>query len=263
MVDSIFRNTPTGIVTSLYAENSTSFLIQNCLFVNAQNAVIDSFANRVLLPVSSQITLVDSWGFGKTNNVSSGVATFSNGGHIPSMVRNPDLLGKQYWFMEPNILTRRRPAYDTIPASKVMNVKALGAAGDGVTDDTAVLNGILEGAANTSSIVFFPFGIYLVRDTLRVPVGSRIIGQAWSQIMGAGATSRTNCTHGRLSRWLGRATLGSSRFKACYSPSRAPRPVRLSWSGMFDRRRQRRLACGVCDMDSRLHVHREERLTVR
>jgi hypothetical protein len=67
-----------------------------------------------------------------------------------------------------------------------MNVRALGAAGDGVTDDTAVLNGILEGAANTSSVVFFPFGIYLVRDTIRVPVGSRIIGQAWSQIMGTG-----------------------------------------------------------------------------
>lgn len=67
-----------------------------------------------------------------------------------------------------------------------MDVKILGAKGDGVTDDTKVLNSILEGAANTSSIVFIPFGVYLVKDTIRVPIGSRVIGQAWSQIMGTG-----------------------------------------------------------------------------
>ncbi len=187
-MDSIFRNTGTGIVTSLTAENSTSFLVQNCLFLNVGTPIIDSFQNRVLLaPDPSTLLVVDSWGFGKVNNASSGVATFSNGGYMPAMTRNPDLLGKQYWFMAQNILARRRPTYDAVPPAKVMNVKALGAAGDGVTDDTAVLNGILEGAANTSSVVFFPFGIYLVCDTIRVPVGSRIIGQAWSQIMGTGA----------------------------------------------------------------------------
>lgn len=38
-----------------------------------------------------------------------------------------------------------------------------------------------------SSIVFFPFGSYVITDTLRIPVGSRIVGQAWSQIMAKGA----------------------------------------------------------------------------
>ncbi|KAL5362086.1 hypothetical protein BJX96DRAFT_153363 [Aspergillus floccosus] len=63
-----------------------------------------------------------------------------------------------------------------------MDGKALVAAGNGKTDDTAVLNSILDRAANMSSIVFLPFGIYMVTDTLLVPVGSRIIGQAWSQV---------------------------------------------------------------------------------
>ncbi|KAK1466638.1 hypothetical protein CCUS01_07248 [Colletotrichum cuscutae] len=67
-----------------------------------------------------------------------------------------------------------------------MNVKILGVKGDGKTDDTSALNSILQGAANTSSVVFFPYGVYLVTDTLRVPVGSRIIGQVWPQIMGIG-----------------------------------------------------------------------------
>lgn len=88
--------------------------------------------------------------------------------------------------MAPGLVTRRRPEYPALPVGKVMNVRALGAAGDGVTDDTAVLNAILDAAANTSSVVFFPFGIYRVEDTLRVPVGSRIVGQAWARIMGAG-----------------------------------------------------------------------------
>lgn len=62
----------------------------------------------------------------------------------------------------------------------------LGARSDGRTDDTAVLNGVLEGAANTSSVVYFPYGVCLVTATLRVPTGSRIIGQAWPQILAAG-----------------------------------------------------------------------------
>jgi len=42
-----------------------------------------------------------------------------------------------------------------------MNVKSLGAKGNGVADDTAVLNAILADAANTSSIVYFPCGVYI------------------------------------------------------------------------------------------------------
>lgn len=69
-----------------------------------------------------------------------------------------------------------------------MNVRELGARGDGVTDDTAALNSILRGAANTSSIVFIPFGVYVITDTLQIPVGSRVVGQAWSRIMATGPT---------------------------------------------------------------------------
>lgn len=39
-----------------------------------------------------------------------------------------------------------------------------GARGDGVTDDSVVLNGVLANAANMSSFVFFPFRVYIVKD---------------------------------------------------------------------------------------------------
>lgn len=130
--------------------------------------------------------VVDSWGYGRVVERDS-KSSYHKGGPIPVMTREPALTGEAYKNMLPNLYARRRPKYYNEPLSNIMNVKALGAKGDGKTDDTAVLNSILAGAANTSSVVHFPYGIYIVTDTLHVPIGSRIIGQAWSQIMGTGA----------------------------------------------------------------------------
>lgn len=185
LVDTIIANTPQGIVSSLVRENSTSFLLQNVGFFNVQQSVTDSGKNQVLVPGGNQVVL-ESWGFGQINNGTSNTKNFVNGGNIPVMKRSPALLGQQYDKLQPSLFTRRRPKYYDVPKTSVMNVKALGAKGDGITDDTVVLNSILSGAANTSSVVFFPYGVYIVSDTLRMPIGSRIIGQAWSQIMGKG-----------------------------------------------------------------------------
>ena len=140
----------------------------------------------MFIPGSDELVL-DGWGFGRINNVTGTASSeFVNGARIAAMKRDPALLGTAYEKMAPNFFTRRRPKYDSVPQSNIMNVKALGAVGNGVADDTAVLNAILNGAANTSSIVYFPYGVYVVTDTLRIPIGSRIIGQAWPQIMGRG-----------------------------------------------------------------------------
>ncbi|PTB47605.1 carbohydrate-binding module family 50 protein [Trichoderma harzianum CBS 226.95] len=185
LVDTIIANTPNGIVTSLAAENSTSFLLQNVGFFNVQKAVQDNVRGTTMLAGGNQV-LVDSWGFGQINNA-TGPSKFVNGANIPAMTRPSSLLGVTNQNMKPNLFTRRRPTYYNVPTNKVMNVKQLGAKGDGVTDDTAALNAILDGAANTSSIVYFPHGVYAITSTLHVPVGSRIIGQAWSQIMARGS----------------------------------------------------------------------------
>ncbi|KID94680.1 LysM domain protein, partial [Metarhizium majus ARSEF 297] len=185
LVDSTISNTPNGIETSLVSESSTSFLLQNVGFFNVETAVQDDEKGSTLLAGGSQV-VVDSWGFGRVNNA-AGPSEFVAGGPVPVMDRPEALVGdRRDGRMQPNLLTRRRPLYYNVAASNVIDVKALGAKGDGATDDTAVLNAILEGAANTSSVVYFPFGVYIITDTLHVPVGSRIIGQAWSQIMARG-----------------------------------------------------------------------------
>lgn len=75
----------------------------------------------------------------------------------------------------------------TTKGSQVFDVRSYGAQGDGTTDDTVVLNSILGVAANLSAIVYFPYGIYVIQDTLTIPRNSRIIGQAWPQIMAKGS----------------------------------------------------------------------------
>jgi hypothetical protein len=184
-VDSIVANTPNGIVTSLFAENSTSMLLQNVGFFNVKTAILDNFQNKVLVAGGNEVYL-ESWGFGLVND-GTGKGKFVNGQKIPAMNRTQALLGSANDKMKPNLFTRRRPKYYDLSSSQVVDVKAFGAAGDGKKDDTAVLNSILLFAASQSKVVYFPFGVYIIKDTLRVPVGSRIIGQAWSQIMATGA----------------------------------------------------------------------------
>ncbi|PYI09614.1 pectin lyase-like protein, partial [Aspergillus sclerotiicarbonarius CBS 121057] len=183
LLDSVIASTKTGIVTSLLAQNVTSFLIQNSAFVSVGTAVLDRSKGQTLMDGGSLVK-VESWGFGRVLMTST--SAFYNGAGVPAMNRSSSLTTNNGQVVH-NFFQRRRPAYTDIPASQIIDVKAEGAVGDGRTDDTGVLNNILQRAASMSSVVYFPFGVYLIRDTLHIPVGSRIIGQAWSQIMATGS----------------------------------------------------------------------------
>lgn len=184
LVDAIIINTPTGIVTNLYKENSTSLLLSNVGFVNVKDAVVEDSPHQVLLPGGDSVK-VKSWGFGKLNDPTG--SRFVNGQDIPAMPRPDWMVGAVTSYgPQANLFSRRRPKYNDLGGAQLLDVKQYGARGDGVTDDSAILNSLLAVAANMSSIVFIPHGIYVVKDTLKVPIGSRIIGQAWSQIMGTG-----------------------------------------------------------------------------
>lgn len=184
LADAIIANTPKGIVTSLHAENSTSLLLQNVGFFNVETAVIDNVKSQVLLAGGDEV-LKDSWGFGKITDA-TGAGSFVNGQDIPVMNRTEQLVGSQA-YVKPNLFTRRRPQYESLSIDEIVNVKDYGVKGDGSSDDTLILNWALSYAANLSSVVYIPYGVYAISDTLRVPVGSRIVGQAWPQIMATGA----------------------------------------------------------------------------
>ncbi|KAK4238207.1 pectate lyase superfamily protein-domain-containing protein [Achaetomium macrosporum] len=187
LVDVHMWGVPVAVETSLFADNSTALHISNGGFQNCATIVLDSRSNTVLYPGNGDgLTNVVSWGFGKVADP-SGETGFINGADIAAPEYPASLLVADDLHPRPKLFHRTRPSYADPGNSQIFDVKALGAKGDGTTDDTAVLNHILDLAANVSGIVYFPHGVYVIRDTLEVPVGSRILGQAWPQIMATGA----------------------------------------------------------------------------
>jgi glucan 1,3-beta-glucosidase len=41
--------------------------------------------------------------------------------------------------------------------------------------------------AGSNQILYFPHGSYIVTDTIQINPGARIVGEAWSEIMGTGS----------------------------------------------------------------------------
>ncbi|KAE8190331.1 hypothetical protein A4X06_0g5833 [Tilletia controversa] len=83
--------------------------------------------------------------------------------------------------------TRPRPEYGDARLEDIIDVKCHGAKGDGVTDDTEALQKSLDRAKiRKNHLIFIPHGTYIVTSTLHIHPGIRIVGEAFSVLMGAG-----------------------------------------------------------------------------
>jgi len=127
--------------------------------------------------------LIDNYGNGN-NFVMSGTTLtpgFLNGAYNPSAksTASSSLRDSTGWY------ARSKPQYETFGIGSFRDIKAAGARGDGMSDDTAVINSVLASAAG-NSIVYFPHGSYVVTDTIHIPPGTKIVGEAWSEIMAMG-----------------------------------------------------------------------------
>lgn len=58
-------------------------------------------------------------------------------------------------------------------------------AGDGVTDDTVAFQRALD--STVGKILFVDAGSYILTGTITVPVGSKIVGETWSQLVARGS----------------------------------------------------------------------------
>lgn len=86
-----------------------------------------------------------------------------------------------------NYHTVVQPTYAEYNLSQVVNVKDVTAhpvQGDGVADDAASIQAILNDSVG--KVVYFPYGIYLLGDTVVVPPGSRLVGEAFTQLSATG-----------------------------------------------------------------------------
>ncbi|KAH1846047.1 hypothetical protein KXX54_009374 [Aspergillus fumigatus] len=163
LVDAVTANTPSGTLTSLYSTNSTAFLLQNVEFYNIEKAIM---AERRADPI-----LAGGWG-GTTCSLMHGA--------LASTLR------MQMFNLLRKVLPTMQRAKELV--SPISYNKGTFNFSPAVDHNTPILDtaSVFTVAVNLSSIVYIPHGVYKVTDTLKIPKGSRIIGQAWSQIMATG-----------------------------------------------------------------------------
>ncbi|KAF2272161.1 glycoside hydrolase family 55 protein [Westerdykella ornata] len=85
--------------------------------------------------------------------------------------------------------TVKPPAYADFSLEQIVNVRDVAAhpvKGDGETDDTASLQAILNDAAKAGKVAYFPHGTYILKDTLHIPPNSRLWGESFTELSGAG-----------------------------------------------------------------------------
>jgi glucan 1,3-beta-glucosidase len=87
---------------------------------------------------------------------------------------------------KPIFFERARAQYETISAAAFVRIKKNDVKGDGVTDDTAAFQRVIDERAKSGKIIFVHAGSYLLTDTIKVPPGARIVGELWSEHVASG-----------------------------------------------------------------------------
>lgn len=187
LLDSSISNTPYGINTirssTSLAISGGSLILDNVKFTNVDHSVYNPATKVTILAGSVGPMTVDFWGQGRDYSTGSGKPGAAVQGPLTRAFPKPVSLLTDG---ASTIFERSRPQYEDVPVSNFVSVKEYGAKGDGVTDDTAVLQEIFDKYANTGKIIFFDLGHYIVSNTVTVPVGTRIVGELWSVIMANG-----------------------------------------------------------------------------
>ncbi|KAJ5937656.1 hypothetical protein N7454_003998 [Penicillium verhagenii] len=84
------------------------------------------------------------------------------------------------------VFEKSKPLYETVPASSFISVKSAGAKGDGSTDDTKIIQKVLD-SATADQVVYFDHGAYVITDTIKIPKDIKITGEIWPMIMAHGS----------------------------------------------------------------------------
>ncbi|KAF7325959.1 hypothetical protein MKEN_00446800 [Mycena kentingensis (nom. inval.)] len=181
IIDANVVNTPVFVQTSVASNGQLNgaIVLNNVKLDNVPTAV-GVAGGAVVLAGTTGTTTIESWGQGNVYTGSSGTGKFVQD-NIAKATKAPSFLDSSG-----KIFGRGRPQYESYALSQIVSVKAEGAKGDGTSDDTAALQAVFDKYAGCK-IIFFPAGTYIVTSTLDIPVGSRIVGEAWSTLAGKGA----------------------------------------------------------------------------
>ncbi|KND92912.1 Glucan 1,3-beta-glucosidase [Tolypocladium ophioglossoides CBS 100239] len=178
LLDSTISNTPIGITTVYSPQqsgtNATLVLDNVDMSSNVPIAVQNSASKQTILTGNA---LIASWVQGRSYTGTTGTAGQGTRASVAKPAALTDGSGK--------IVTKSKPQYDNVPASKFISVKSKGAKGDGKTDDTVCIQAVFN-SIGADEIVYFDHGAYLITDTVKVPKNVRVVGEIWPVIMAGG-----------------------------------------------------------------------------
>ncbi|KKA30509.1 hypothetical protein TD95_002078 [Thielaviopsis punctulata] len=180
VVDSEFNNIKEAGIKCVYGDVSAnpqagSLLIENTVFTGTPSILVNQ--GQALVGGGSSPTILHGYLSGNSYNPSGPERIV---GVDPSYQSpTPALLDSSGKYFE---LTK--PYYENIPAKNFLSARRYGAKGDGKTDDTAALNRLFSAAARRQGYVaFVDAGTYIVTDTVFIPPGTKIVGEALASII--------------------------------------------------------------------------------
>ncbi|KAG1724556.1 glycoside hydrolase family 55 protein [Suillus lakei] len=179
IIDAVVTNTPIFVRSSVASKGQLagSLVLNNIKLSNVPTAVGVVGGTTVL---AGGTTTIASWGQGNVYSGTSGSKNFTQGNIVsankPSVLL--DSAGR--------IFGKAHPQYASYATGQFISVKSQGAKGDGHTDDTAAIQNVLNEYAGCK-IIFFDSGTYHVTNTITIPAGTQIVGEAWSVIMAGGS----------------------------------------------------------------------------
>jgi glucan 1,3-beta-glucosidase len=179
LADSVLTNTQIGVSTAYNPgspHTNGSLILDNVdMSANVPQAVARGSDRSTILAGNQRIA---SWMQGRAY---SGL----NGGQTVQGTQNPVNKPAALLDASGKIVTRSRPQFESLPSSSFISVKANGAIGNGIADDTAAIQAIFD-RAGPNDVVFFDHGAYIITDTVRIPPNIRITGEIWPLIMAGG-----------------------------------------------------------------------------
>ncbi|KAF2673840.1 pectin lyase-like protein [Microthyrium microscopicum] len=192
--DSVFENVQSAIVTFLpndnVKQNNTNIALDNIAFRNTKAAVEDKSGLRWL---EGSVSNIDTWTRGSTY-LDSPSKNFLIGKTFATKRPSGLVGGDSQGLPKPKFFERKRPQYENLPASQFVSVKQNGLKGDGVTDDTKAFQSVLDRFSNSNKVIFIDTGSYILTDTIKIPPGTRIVGELWPQMIASGVKFNSELT---------------------------------------------------------------------
>eukprot|EP01125_Pyxidicula_operculata_P021932 TRINITY_DN8769_c0_g1_i1.p1 TRINITY_DN8769_c0_g1~~TRINITY_DN8769_c0_g1_i1.p1 ORF type:complete len:723 (-),score=182.65 TRINITY_DN8769_c0_g1_i1:110-2278(-) len=177
LVDSSFYDVPIAVQTVFNAQGPSgvnSVLLDNVNVDGRPETIVVMNSGNPVLTRSGRSN-IRSWGQGhiwsQNNNNTIGIIDMSSfAPQRPSSLVGPD--GKFVGIPYPTFVNH-------------LDVSTIGIIGDGKTDVTAKLQSALMQYRGQVAL-YFPYGQYLISDTVYVPTGTHMFGEVWSELVASG-----------------------------------------------------------------------------